>query len=199
EALEAIQNLVQEGYADPAGTPQQFLNERTAMVFVGHWMYAPYKEKFGDDLGLTYYPGMKKNVTGSGSYTWGVSEQTDNPEAAAEVLKWIVNPESILIMTKGEDMDGQKIADGNSAPPARKSVYEHFPEYTKYPLDIFTTQLEEGVAHARPTTPVYGTLTNEFRKAINDIVQGANVQKKLDNAAKKVDEILEERDYYGLK
>ncbi len=199
EALKGIQSLVDMGYADPAGPPQQFMNEMTAMVIVGHWMYAPYKEKFGDDLGLTYYPGMNQNVTGSGSYTWGVSEQTDHPEAAAEVLKWIVKPESILIMTKGEDMDGQKIADGNSAPPARESVYEHFPEYTEYPLNIFTTQLQEGVAQARPTTPVYGTLTNEFRKAINDIVQGADVQEKLDNAAERVDEILEERDYFGLK
>lgn len=199
EALEAIQELVDMGYADPAGPPQQFMNEQAAMVIVGHWMYAPYKEKFGDDIGLTYYPGMEENVTGSGSYTWGVSEQTDNPEAAAEVLKWIVKPESILIMTKGEDMDGQKIADGNSAPPARESVYEHFPEYTEYPLQVFTTQLEEGVAQARPTTPVYGTLTNEFRKAINNIVQGADVQEELDDAAEEVDDILEERDYFGLK
>lgn len=199
EAVKEMQELVEKGYANPAGPPQQFINGSAAMVFVGHWMYAPYKEQFGDDFGLTYYPGVKKNVTGSGSYTWGVSDQTKHPEAAAEVLKWIVKPESILIMTKGVDLDGNRIADGNSAPPARESVYEDFPEYTEYPLKVFTTQLQEGAAHARPATPAYGTLTNQFRQAINSIVQGADVQKTLDKAAKKVDEVIKEHDYYGIK
>ncbi len=42
-------------------------------------------------------------------------------------------------------------------------------------------------------------MTNEFRKAINNIVQGADAQEELDDAAEEVDDILEERDYFGLK
>lgn len=198
-ALEALQAAVQKGYANPQGPKAQFLNEKAAFVLVGHWMYAPYKEKFGDDFGLTFYPGLRKTVTGSGSYTWGISAQSEHPKAAAEVLKWIVKPESILIMTKGVDFEGNRISAGVAAPPARKSVYKHYPEYTEYPLRVFTTQLKEGVAKARPVTPAYFTLSDEFRKAINDIVLGADVQKALDKAAKNVDTVIWEHDYYGLK
>ena len=197
-ALEKFQEFIDKGYADPEATPDQFEQGKAAFAWVGHWMYSGYEDKFGDDLGITFLPGIKRPVTGSGSYTWGMTTQVDNMEAAAEVLKWIVKPESILMMTRGTDLEGNRVAAGNAAPPARESVYDEFSEYQELPLKIFTTQLQEGVAHARPVTPAYGAITRQFQSAINDIALGSEVEKTLNQAARAVDREVKANNYYGL-
>lgn len=199
EAMEALQKIFATGYASPTALPDQFELGKAAMSWLGHWMFSGYKKIYGDNLGLTFLPGIRKSATGSGSYTWGMTTQAENPEAVAKVLKWILEPESILMMTRGTDFEGNRIVAGNAAPPSRVSVYDHFPEYTEYPLSIFMTQLKKGIAHPRPVTPAYAAITREIQTAINDIALGSDVKEALDIAAEAIDKEIEENDYYGLK
>ena len=110
----------------------------------------------------------------------------------------MVSPESILILSRGTDLQGHKLTGGDAGPPARQSVYKYYPEYQQFPLQIFAVQLKEGLAHPRPVTPAYGILTENFWNTLNDIAMGADVTKSLNEAAQATDEAIARNHYFGI-
>lgn len=131
--------------------------------------------KFGD-----------KAVTGMGSWNWGITSQSKNPEAAWKFLEYLVDPDQILRMTNA-----------NGAVPARKSALAKSELYGEGgPLNIFVQQLEGGVALPRPITPAYPTITESFAEAVQNIVTGADVKAELDKTVKKIDQDIEDNQGY---
>ncbi len=191
EAMTWFQSLFQQGYANvkPAGDDDFYGRKIAALSFVGHWMWTPHNEGLGDDLVLLPMPKFgEKAITGMGSWAWGITSQSKNPEAAWKFLEYLIDPDQILRMTNA-----------NGAVPARKSALTKSELYgTGGPLHIFVQQLEGGVALPRPITPAYPTITTAFAEAVQNIVTGSNVKAELDKAVAKIDQDIEDNQGYPI-
>ena len=51
----------------------------------------------------------------------------------------------------------------------------------------------------RPETPAYPVISSAFAEAVNNIVAGAPVQAELDNAARKIDQDIEDSRGYPVR
>ena len=191
EAMTWFQDLFVNGYAnpEPAGDDEFYGTKTAALAFVGHWMWGPHSEGLGDDLVLLPMPKLgAKAATGMGSWNWGITTQSEHPEAAWKFLEFLVDPDEILHMTNA-----------NGAVPARKSALAKSDLFGEGgPLNVFVQQLESGVAVPRPITPAYPVITEAFAEAVQNIVTGADVQDELDKAVKKIDQDIEDNQGYPV-
>lgn len=187
-AMEMVQGWFEDGYVnpEPAGDTD-FTDGTAALSWVGHWVAPDYIKAVGDDLLLLPMPDFGNGPkTGMGSWNWGITSSCPNPDAAWTVLEFILEPEQILIMT-----------DANGAVPARSSAIADSELYAEGGLlRLFVQQLESDVAMVRPITPAYPTITEAFQEAFDNIKDGADVQDELDAAVDKIDQDLEENNYY---
>ena len=191
EALTWFQSLFDMGYANvlPAGDDDFHGRKISALAWVGHWMWTPHSEGLGEDLILLPMPKLgEKAVTGMGSWNWGITSQSEHPEAAWKFLEYLIEPEQILRMTNA-----------NGAVPARKSALAMSDLFgTGGPLSIFVGQLNSDVAVTRPETPAYPTITSAFAEAVQNIVNGADVKMELDKAVQKIDQDIEDNRGYPI-
>ncbi|NQT60582.1 MAG: sugar ABC transporter substrate-binding protein [Bacteroidetes bacterium] len=190
-AMEWFQSLFENGYAtiEPAGDDDFYAKKITALSLVGHWMWQPHNSGLGEDLVLLPMPEIgKKAVTGMGSWCWGITSQSKNPDATWKFLEYIMQPSQTLFMSNG-----------NGAVPARLSALERSSLFgAGGPLEIFTQQLNTGVALPRPITPAYPVITEVFAEAVQNIVTGADVKTELDRAAAAIDQDLEDNKGYPV-
>ncbi len=191
-AMEWFQDLFNKGYAvaQPAGDDDFYGKKNCALALVGHWMWQPHSQGLGDDLVLLPMPEMKKTaVTGMGSWCWGLTSQSKNPDAAWKFLEYIMQPSQTLFMSNG-----------NGAVPARISALARSSLYGKgAPLEVFTQQLNSDVAVPRPVTPAYPVISSAFAEAVQNIITGADVKSELDRAAAIIDQDIEDNSGYPLK
>lgn len=190
-AMEHIQMWYQDGFsnADPPGDVA-FTEGRAALSWVGHWVANQYMEALGDNLLLLPMPDFGEGPkTGMGSWNWGITTNCQNPDAAWEVLEFILQPEQILIMTNA-----------NGAVPARKSALEQSELYAEDGmLNLFVQQIDRGWAVPRPITPAYPAITAAFQEAYDNIKDGADVKEELDKAVQKIDQDIEDNNGYPLE
>ncbi len=189
EAMTMIQSWFDAGYANANPADDAcFTSGACALAYVGHWTTAGHIDAVGDDLILLPMPDFGNGPkSGMGSWNWGITSQCANPDAAAEVLRYLVSEESIKRMTEL-----------NGAVPARKSVFAQDERYQEGGLlYTFVQQLDRGWAVPRPVTPAYPTITAAFSVAFKNIANGADVQDELDAAVDKINQDLEDNDFYG--
>jgi multiple sugar transport system substrate-binding protein len=188
EAMQLFQSWIQQGYvnATPAGDTD-FDEGKTALSWVGHWMYSRYNEALGDDLIVVPMPKLgERAATGLGSWAMAMTSNASNPDAAWQVMEYLIQPEQIARLTAV-----------NGAVPARVSALESSELYREGgPLHVLVQQLQE-VAVARPVTPAYPVITSSFAQAVNDIAQGADVQSALDQAAQQIDQDIQDNNGYA--
>jgi len=191
EALAAaawFQALFAQGFvnSNPPGD-NEFIEGKSALSWVGHWVYNQYKDALGDDLVLIPMPKFFKQATGMGSWAWSITTNSKHPEAAWKFLEFILKPEEIIKMTNA-----------NGAVPSRKSAIALSPLYGEGgPLNIFVQQLES-IAVSRPVTPAYPTITAAFAKALDNIINGSDIRKELDRAVKEINDDIEYNEGYPV-
>ncbi len=190
EAMEMVQDWFENGYVnpEPAGDTE-FIDGDAALSWVGHWVANQYQEELGDDLLLLPMPDFGDGPkTGMGSWNWGITTTCPNPDAAWEVLSFLMEPEQILIMT-----------DANGAVPARQSALAMSDQYGEGEmLNLFIEQNEEGFTVPRPITPAYPAITTAFAEAFDNIKDGADVEEELNAAVEEIDSDIEANDGYPL-
>jgi multiple sugar transport system substrate-binding protein len=189
EAMQWFQSLFEDGYANPApaGDDSFYGSKTAALAYVGHWMKQPHLEGLGEEnlVLIPIFKGPEEHVTGMGSWNWGITSNAENPEAVWEFMEFLLSPEEILRMT-----------DGNGAIPARQSALEQREEYQPGGwLHVFVEQLNT-IALPRPQTPAYPTITTAFQEAVQNIVNGADVQEQLDQAVQEIDQDIEDNQGY---
>jgi len=174
-AMTAFQELFTEGTANPSPPETLFEDGEAAMQWIGPWVIAGFPE----DLPWTVMPlpYHQQPVSPAGSWAWGITRTASNPEAAAEFLRWYLDPETGIV----------PIVEANRLPPARVSAYPLLPFYGELPYSVYGEQ-SQATARARPVTPGYPVLTARFAEAVADISLGADVQESLDNAAREIDD-----------
>ncbi|HBY95729.1 MAG: sugar ABC transporter substrate-binding protein [Ardenticatenaceae bacterium] len=190
-AMEMVQGWFKDGYVNPQPPGDTaFVEGKSALSWVGHWVANQYMDELGDNLLLLPMPDFGKGPkTGMGSWNWGITSNCSNPDAAWKVLSFLVEPDQILVMT-----------DANGAVPARKSALAKSKLYgPDGKLNLLVKQLEGGIAVPRPITPAYPAITSAFQEAFDNIKNGADVKSELDKAVKKIDQDIEDNQGYPIK
>lgn len=182
-ALAWVADLIDEGIVDPDQEMDDafYIQQTAGLSWVGHWMWEPHRDNLGDDLLLLPVPRFPRaQVTGLGSWQWGITTSCDAPDAAWTFLSFLLQRDEILRMT-----------DANGAVPARLSAIAASDLYgPDGPLELFAEQLEGGIARARPVTPDYATVTEAFSGAVDAVRQGTDPTLALRDAAAMVDEVV---------
>jgi multiple sugar transport system substrate-binding protein len=187
-AMTWFQDLFKQGYSNllPADDTD-FSSGRSALNWVGHWAYPAYSQALGDNLLVLPAPNLGKGAkTGMGSWNWGITSSCKTPDAAWQVLNFLLSPHEIA-----------RMSNANGAIPARKSVIARSKLYAPNgPLYVFVQQLQMGIAEPRPITPAYPAITSAFAEAVVNIAAGANVKKELDEAVQKIDQDIQDNQGY---
>lgn len=189
-ALTQFQTWVTDGLIDAdAADDSNFLEQESPISWVGHWMYAPYKEAAGDDLVLLPLPDFGTgSKTGMGSWAWAMTSSAADPDAAWSVIEYLISDDAILGITEV-----------NGAIPGTQSAIAQSPIHQPDgELALFVEALNGApdVAVPRPVTPAYPTVTSVFRTVIDNIIQGADVQSELDAAVAEIDADIEANEGY---
>lgn len=176
-----------DGYVDPNIDDNAFTGGRVALSWVGHWMYDAYAEALGDDLVVMPLPDFGAGMTTAmGSWNWAITGKCEEPAAAMRFIAYLMEDAQILYMTKA-----------NSAVPATHSAIEAAGVYAEgKPRHLFVEQLTEGYAVPRPRTPAYGVITDVFQSAFQDIANGADIARALDQAANAIDRDIKANEGY---
>lgn len=171
-------SLLEDGHSHVPSTDDDFVSGRSSLSWVGHWMWPAYRDALGDDLLLLPAPiGPARQVTGMGSWQWSISSTCEHPEAAGQLLSYLLSPEEIL-----------RTVEGNGAVPGRRSVIAASPAHAPGgPLHVYAAQLESGVAVPRPVLPGYSVITEAFAEAIGSVLDGMPPEEALRRAAERID------------
>ena len=189
QALTVFQSWFKAGYVDPNDDDAAFKTGRSAISWVGHWMFVDYKKVYGDDLVILPLPNFGTgSKTGMGSWQWGITSNAKSVDAAWAFVNYLLQDKQIIQYTNA-----------NGAVPATKSAIAQSPQFAQgSPEYIYVVQLQS-IAVPRPQTPAYPTITQAFTKAIDDIVHGGDVKTALDNAVRTIDKDIKSNDGYPIK
>jgi multiple sugar transport system substrate-binding protein len=189
KAMTHFQGWVKSGYVVPAseGDDSFFGKKTAALSFVGHWMWPAHSKALGDDLVLLPMPNWGGTpATGNGGWCWGISKTTAQPENTAKLLEFFMSSKNVADMMNA--MGGV---------PAVKSAAANVDLYKEGgPLNLYLQQLNAGIGVSRPAHPAYPTITAAFAKSVADIVDGKDVKASLDEAAKKIDQDIDDNGGY---
>ena len=157
------------------------------LSWIGHWVYPAYSQALGDNLLVLPSPNLGTGAkTGMGSWNWGITSSCKAPDAAWQVLNFLLSPNEIA-----------RMSNANGAIPARKSVIAQSRLYAPNgPLYVFVQQLQMGIAEPRPITPAYPAITSAFAEVVVNISTGANVKEELDKAAQEIDQDIKDNQGY---
>lgn len=179
-ALDWLAGLVADGHVDADQTTDDdfYVSRTSAVSWVGHWMWEAHRDGLGDDLVLLPVPAFPAaQVTGQGSWQWGITSSCEHPEAAWDFLASLLEPDAMLRMTEA-----------NGAVPSRSSVIAASELYGPgAPLDVFAEQLAAGVGRPRPITSDYRSVTASFSTAVADVLAGVDPEMALADAAERID------------
>jgi len=190
DVLTRFQGWVSDGLIDmQAADDSNFLEKRSPISWVGHWMYSAYKDAAGDDLVLLPLPDFGEGTrTGMGSWAWAIANGATDGDAAMEVIEYMVSDDVVLSVTEA-----------NGAVPGTKSAIAKSPIHADGgELELYVSQLEGApdIAMPRALTPAYPTLTQTFTATLDDIMQGKDVQTALDEAVATIDADIEANEGY---
>ncbi|PWI33800.1 ABC transporter substrate-binding protein [Vibrio albus] len=188
DTLTKVQDWVKKGYIVPptAGDNRFYGDKSAAMSWVGNWMWRPHSESLGDDLVLIPAPKFgEKTYSPNGSWGWAVPSTTDNDKEIATFLNFALSKEQVA---KWSQFTGYI--------PARKDALPLAPMYAENgPMRILAEQAQT-IALVRPVHPAYPVISGEFGKAVKNILDGADVEKSLDRAARVIDNDIEDNMNY---
>jgi multiple sugar transport system substrate-binding protein len=179
---------VNKGYVVPASAGDDALygKKNAALALVGHWMWTPHSEGLGDDLVLLPMPKFgDAHATGMGSWCWGITQTSSNPEATGRLLEFLLTDDEILPLTNR-----------NGAVPGTKTAIAKSDLYKSGgALSLFVDQLDS-IAVPRPVHPAYPTITAAFAQVVADAIDGADVAASLAKAAADVDQDIDDNQGY---
>lgn len=190
-AMTRVRHWISQGWTRAVfDHTDDFMKGRTALSWNGHWRYRSFLGALGKDLLLLPLPDFGHGIkTGTGSWSWGISNTCRHPAGAGAFLTYLMSTEEILRMT-----------DANGALPARQSSLARSPLYgARGPLRIYAQQINAGLGVTRPVTPAYGNISNNFARAVSAIIAGGDVQTELSKAAGSIDRDLAANRYYPLE
>ncbi len=184
-----MQSLVKDKYIDRKPTDDKgFLQGKVAIHYNGSWAVGDMTKAYGDDLAIMPVPDFGHGpVIGGGSWHWGISKACPNKEGAAQWLSFLITPEEIAAMSNATSLIPNTQAAADMTENYKVGgKWRVFYEYSK------------AFAKMRPETPAYPVITSSFEKAMNDILDGSDVQESLDKAVDAIDRNISDNNGYGF-
>jgi fructooligosaccharide transport system substrate-binding protein len=181
EAMTKIQELFTKGYTVNDPGERAFERQKAVMMMSGPWGVPGLADYPEIEWGIAPYPVLKTNSSPTGSWCWGVSTASEHPKEALEVLKWLTSTESTVGLSEITGML-----------PTTVDAYDELAAFNEPPQRVFMEQQLKG-AQARPSTPAYPVLTQEFAQAWYDIIFGKDVEKALNEATDKTARYIKRR------
>ncbi|MCF7943415.1 MAG: extracellular solute-binding protein [Spirochaetia bacterium] len=182
---EKFQEWAENGWLVPAsaGANMVFNEQRSAaMAWCGNWYWAGAYPSMGDDLIALPLPDFGNGVyTPNASWIFGITKDADK-EAAGQFISYMLQDQAFI-----DDM----IKTGEF--PGLKSWAARDPLYSTH-MKIAAEQADYAIA--RPPHPAYPTITSAFMKAFANILDGADVEDELNDAAAEIDEDIRDNDGY---
>ena len=187
-ALEMVQGWNEKGWIVPgsAGDASFYGDKTSALSWIANWGVKPGQEGLGDDLLILPMPDFGSGpVTALGSWCWTITRDAEDPQAAADLLEYLLAPETIAGMYEA-----------GVYPSGRTSALSSTPRYDAGgDLELYQKQLDQ-IAIERPVHPAYPVISSAFSQAFDDVLNGADPQKALDAAAAKIDRDIEDNAGY---
>ncbi len=192
EAMRRFQSWFEKGWASKSTTTDDdfYGTKKAALAWVGTWMYKPHSEGLGEDLVVMPMPDFGAGpVTTMGNWSWSITSNCQDPVGAWTFIDFLLSPQEMLRMTNE-----------SGGPPSRRSVLAQSKLYGESgPLYLVWQQLDSDRIVPRPITPAYAVISKVFAEAVDNIVNGADVQAELTQAAKKIDQDIKDHLGYPIK
>lgn len=172
---------------DTADHDTGFLEGKYALQWNGNWAALKPLDKFGDDMLFLPAPDFGHGPKiGAASWQLGISAASEHADGAAKFIEFATQDKYLAAFS---DAIGLIPATAEAA-----QMTENYKEGGK--LAVFY-DLSAKQALVRPVTPGYVFAAKEFRKALSDIADGADVQDTLDAAADAITADIEKNSGYG--
>lgn len=166
-----------------------FIDGQYALQWNGNWVAVQTLEALGDD-DVLFLPAPDLGTgpkIGGASWQFGVAATSDHPEGASAFIEFAIQDEYLAAFS-----------DGIGLVPATESAAALTENYAEGgPLEVFFG-LSEAQAMLRPVTPGYVLQALEFRRALTDIANGADVLTALDSAVDAIDADIERNNGYAV-
>ncbi|WP_268815568.1 extracellular solute-binding protein [Arthrobacter sp. SLBN-122] len=122
---------------------QDFLNNKSAIVYTGSWAADKAKAALGDDLVVMPPVDLGKGPKiGGASWQWGVTSGCSNSEAAMDYLSYSLKPENIAAVAKA-----------TGAIPASNEAAAQIPAFAEGGANRIFMDFSRQYAVMRPETP----------------------------------------------
>ncbi len=173
---------------DMADRETGFIEGDYALQWNGNWFGVQTLEALGDDLLFLPAPDMGNGPKiGGASWQFGVSATSENPDGASAFIEFAIQDEYLAAFS-----------DGIGLVPATAEAAAMTENYSEGgALEVFFG-LSEAQAMLRPVTPGYVFQALEFRKALSDISNGADVITALDAATDAINADIERNNGYAV-
>jgi multiple sugar transport system substrate-binding protein len=173
---------------DMADHETGFIDGDYALQWNGNWVAVNTLAALGDDVVFLPAPDFGNGPKiGGASWQFGVSATSEHPDGASAFIEFALQPEYLAAFS-----------DGIGLIPATAEAATLTENYAEGgPLEVFYG-LSEAQATLRPVTPGYVFQALEFRKALADIANGADVIDALDAATDAINADIARNNNYAV-
>jgi multiple sugar transport system substrate-binding protein len=169
--------------ADPA---KDFINGKTALLYNGTWTAVDTRKKFGADTLFLPPPDFGNGAKiGGASWQWGISQGCGDPAGAMDYMKFAAADKYVA-----------SVATATTNIPTTEAAAATVPGYEAGGENDIFRQYTKKFALVRPVTPGYPFIATTFTKASQDILNGADPKKTLDQAVKDIDDNQKSNNYF---
>ncbi|MSU89716.1 extracellular solute-binding protein [Rhodobacteraceae bacterium 2CG4] len=172
---------------DPADRDSGLIEGKYAIQWNGNWAATGIIDAFGDDVLFLPAPDLGEGpVIGAGSWQFGVSATSDDPDGANAFIAFMLQDEYL-----------RAFSDAIGLIPSTASAAEGSKYYSEGGQMAVFYDLSAEQSLVRPVTPGYVVMAKVFEKALADIANGADVADTLDAAVDEIDSDIEANSGYG--
>ncbi|CZQ99676.1 fructooligosaccharide transport system substrate-binding protein [Trichococcus flocculiformis] len=185
-AFEFIQNLIESGYSTITPTEAGFQTGEYALKLSGSWTMQELDAEYQDiEYGIMPYPVSPETgelVSPTGSWAYGLTSTTDNKEAAAALIDFLVSEQELYDMSMG-----------NTVLPARQSVADRMMEEVSEPMKVLIEQNSK-TGRARPVLVNYPQVSRTFQDTVTESTyheENADIKALLESKALEIESYLQ--------
>lgn len=172
---------------DTADHDTGFLDGKYALQWNGNWAALKPLDKFGDDTLFLPAPDFGHgSKIGAASWQLGISAASKHADGAAKFIEFATQDKYLAAFSNAIGLI-----------PATAEAAQMTDNYKDGGKLAVFYELSAKQALVRPVTPGYVFAAKEFRKALSDIADGADVQDTLDAAADAITADIEKNSGYG--
>jgi multiple sugar transport system substrate-binding protein len=173
---------------DMADHETGFIDGDYALQWNGNWVAVRTLEALGDDVLFLPAPDFGNGPKiGGASWQFGVAATSEHPDGASAFIEFALQPEYLAAFS-----DGIGLVPATAEAAALTENYKPGGS-----LEVFYG-LSEAQAMLRPVTPGYVFQALEFRKALADIANGADVVDALDAATDAINDDIARNNNYAV-